>query len=137
MTCIEIHDGLFGVNYVLCYNIKSETDNQKLKKILSDRYKYSVVFQPLSEDENGLCQSLETKDGSPLILILLRSFKRNGYWYGALCHECFHATEYAFESRGIKYNKHTKEVFAYNIHMLINNFFDKTLALKIKKHIKI
>jgi len=136
MTTREIHEGLFGIFYVLAYDIASDKDINRLNKRLSKKFKSEINFDNLKDDEDGLCQAITTDQGYSIILIILRQFINNGYWYGILGHECFHATEYALESRGIKYSEKTKEVYAYNIGMLIKNFFDTKQAKKIQKEIK-
>lgn len=136
MTTREINEGLFGVFYVLAYNIASDKDIQKLNKRLSKKFESEINFCNLSDDEDGLCQSITTDKGYSIILILLREFNSGGYWSGILGHECFHATEYALESRGIKYSNKTKEVYAYNIGMLIKNFFEPSKSKQIQKEIK-
>ena len=136
MIAYEIYDNLFGVNYILAYNFKTSKDFNKLTKILEQKCSCPVEYQQLADDEEGLCQLLEPISGHCIILILLRQFKHNSRCYGTLSHECFHATEYGLGYRGIKYNKHTKEVYAYNIDMLIKNFFDKKTAFKILNKLK-
>jgi len=135
MITREIHEGLFGVFYILGYNISSDQDIEKLNKRLSRKFKSNINFCNLSHDEDGLCQISTTNQGYSIILILLREFKSGGYWSGLLGHECFHATEYALGARGIKYSEKTKEVYAYNIGMLIKNFFDKKKSKKIQHDI--
>ncbi len=136
MIAHEIYDNLFGINYILAYNFKTQEDFLKLKKILEQKCGCIVDYQELADDEDALCQVVEPISGHCIILILLRSFKHNSHWYGRLSHECLHASEYGLGHRGIKYNKHTKEVYAYNLDMLIKNFFDKKTSDKILKKIK-
>lgn len=145
MKIKHIHDKLFGINYVLAYNIQGDEDIDFLKEKLGKLFGSKIGLDYLHSSTEGYCNIFNTKKGT-LVVIILDKFDNSNYYKGVLAHECFHATKFALESRGINFCEETEEVFSYNIQMLIENFLDQKKKprssiikpkIKLKKYVSI
>ena len=109
-------------------------------RIITEGEIEDIALENMPEGAYGFCQCANI-NGAALIVIALEKFNNTPYCKGILAHECFHATEYAFEIRDIKYCKSTSEIWAYNIQMLVEKFsegsFKKSSRLKKKEVNKI
>lgn len=123
MTIKHFYDKLFTTDYVLAYNINNDSDIDNLRKKLNKYFKEDIKLEYLGENR-GYCDQIETKNGL-VVIIVLKNLNNTPFDQSTLAHECFHATKFALEHKGIKLCDTTEEVFAYNIDMLMNVFLEE------------
>ena len=111
---------MYGVNYILAYNLK-DNNLATLGKKLTEAFGTYFDTPDINDDENGFCAEYHLDKGL-FILMVIKRLTNSPEDKSVLAHECFHATEATLKSRGIKYCKETTEVWAYNIEMLVRIF---------------
>ena len=79
------------------------------------------IDDSIDDDWAGRCMEIYS-GGTVVTMILLKKMSRNSYeFFCVLSHECFHATHYILDRKGIKLSKKTGELFAHYQEYLFRN----------------
>ncbi len=116
INCGWFYDDVYQINLHIVWPIGGGV----LKRYIGEVFKMDY-----REDDNadGRCCFLENKTGNAIAIVIgLKGWTGSAVEYSILSHECFHATEFIFEDRGITHSDSSSEAWAYYQQYLFRQF---------------